>query len=62
MDKNRTVAGSYSSRRSYNKSCWQYWKILNLKKDNTIIYDLEGKDTVYQVNDSHMHLVNYGYY
>ena len=36
-------------------------EVLQTKKDATKIIDLEGKTIVPGFNDSHMHLVNYGY-
>lgn len=36
-------------------------ELLKLKNDNTEVIDLQGKAVVPGFNDSHMHLVNYGY-
>ena len=36
-------------------------ELLNLKNDDTVTVDLEGKAMVPGFNDSHMHLLNYGY-
>ncbi|MBU5427894.1 amidohydrolase [Tissierella pigra] len=61
MDKNRTVAEAMAVEDHIIRAVGSTEEILNLKKDNTIIYDLEGKTLLPGFNDSHMHLVNYGY-
>ena len=61
MDENRTVAEAIAIKNHIIKAIGSTEEILRLKKDNTIIHDLEGKALLPGFNDSHMHLVNYGY-
>ncbi|MSU00218.1 amidohydrolase [Tissierella pigra] len=61
MDKNRTVAEAMAVEDHIIRAVGSTEEMLKLKKDNTIIYDLEGKTLLPGFNDSHMHLVNYGY-
>ena len=61
MDESRTMAEAIAVENHIIKAIGSTEEILKLKKDNTIIHDLEGKALLPGFNDSHMHLVNYGY-
>lgn len=61
MDENRTVAEAIAIKNNIIKAIGSTEQILKLKRDNTIIHDLNGKALLPGFNDSHMHLVNYGY-
>lgn len=61
VDKNNTSveAIAINGNKIYKTGTTQ--EILKLKEKNTKVIDLEGKSVVPGFNDSHMHLLNYGY-
>lgn len=61
MDKNNTISEAVAVKDNKIVKVGTTEEILALKGDNSQIIDLEGKALVPGFNDSHMHLVNYGY-
>lgn len=61
MDKDNTVSEAVAVKDNKIIKVGTTEEILALKGDNSQIIDLEGKTLVPGFNDSHMHLVNYGY-
>lgn len=61
MDKDNTISEAVAVKDNKIIKVGTTEEILALKEDNSQIIDLEGKTLVPGFNDSHMHLVNYGY-
>lgn len=61
MDKDNTVVEGVGIKDNKIIKIGSTQQILALKEENTKVIDLEGKTLVPGFNDSHMHLVNYGY-
>lgn len=61
MDKNNTISEAVAVKDNKIVKVGTTEEILALKGDNSQIIDLEGKALAPGFNDSHMHLVNYGY-
>lgn len=61
MDENNTISEAVAVKDNKIFKVGTTEEILALKGDNSQIIDLEGKALVPGFNDSHMHLVNYGY-
>lgn len=61
MDKGRNIYEALGVNRNKIEALGSTSEILLLKDSNTEIIDLEGKTVVPGFNDSHMHLLNYGY-
>lgn len=61
MDKNNTISEAVAVKDNKIFKVGTTEEILALRGDNSQIIDLEGKALVPGFNDSHMHLVNYGY-
>lgn len=61
MDKGRTIYEALGVNGNKIEALGSNNEILLLKDSNTEIIDLEGKTIVPGFNDSHMHLLNYGY-
>lgn len=61
MDENNTISEAVAVKDNKIFKVGTTEEILALRGDNSQIIDLEGKALVPGFNDSHMHLVNYGY-
>lgn len=61
MDKNKTTAEAVAVVGDRIRSVGNTEEILKLRTEATKVVDLEGKTLVPGFNDSHMHLLNYGY-
>ena len=61
MDEDRNIYEALGVNRNKIEALGSNSEILLLKDSNTEIIDLKGKTVVPGFNDSHMHLLNYGY-
>lgn len=61
MDKDRNTYEALGINRNKIEVLGSNEEVLSLKRSNTKVIDLKGKTIVPGFNDSHMHLLNYGY-
>lgn len=61
MDKDRNIYESVGVRGNKIQALGNNSQVLLSKKEGTKIIDLKGRTVLPGFNDSHMHLVNYGY-
>lgn len=61
MDKNKTTAEAVAVKGERVEFVGTNEEVLKLKTEDTKVVDLEGKTLVPGFNDSHMHLLSYGY-
>jgi len=61
MDNRRSIVEAIGIKGDLIKCIGTTDEVMSLKTDNTIVHDLNGRTLVPGFNDSHMHLLNYGF-